>query len=417
MIEPVSPGSEDRHQDSQNLEELSEEYMPVCTLDANVVRDAVCPPDKRKIDMYDTAITGFILEVRSTGTKTYYLKYRNARKQQRQFKIGDEKSLSFREASAAAQKLRAKVVLGKDPVEDRSESRKMITMGEFVRDRYLPFVKGYKKSWDCDDSLLRNHVLPAFEKKYLDEITPDDLVGFQKKKLAGGYAPTTVNRIIVLTRYLFNLAMKWDLLPGVRKNPASETRLFKDNKKERFLSHEESLVLMEKVRNSKNPQLKFIVPLLLLLGCRKRELLDAKWDEFDLDLRIWRIPKSKTGVRHVPVSEAVLAIFRELPRWEGCPYVIPNPKTKKPFVSFFHSWDTARKEAGMPELRVHDLRHSLASFLVNSGRSIYEVQRILGHSQIQTTQRYAHLSQETLLDAVNSVAGLAGLEENSAAAS
>ena len=204
--------------------------MPVITLDANVVRDTLCPPGKKKIDLYDTAITGFILEVRSTGTKTYYLKYRNARKQQRQYKIGDEKSLSFSKASSVAKKLRARVVLGDDPVEERAESKKMMTMGEFVRDRYLPFIKGYKKSWDCDDSLLRNHILPQFGKRYLDEISSEELVAFHRGKVDSGYAPGTVNRIIVLTRYLFSLAMKWELIPGVEKNPASEVHLFKDSK-------------------------------------------------------------------------------------------------------------------------------------------------------------------------------------------
>lgn len=389
--------------------------MPVLTLDANVVRNTVCPEGKKKIDIYDTEITGFVLEVRHTGTKTYYLKYRNSRKQQRQYKIGDEKSLTFSKASQAAKKIRARVVVGEDPVEERVNLCKMMTMEAFVRERYLPFVKGYKKSWDSDDSLLRNHILPCFGSRYLDEISVEDLSAFQREKLADGFASGTVNRIIVLMRYIFNLARKWEVIPDSGKNPASGAPLFKENKKERYLTKQEAQVLIEKVQISKNPQLKFIVPLLLLLGCRKRELLDAEWSHFDIGRRLWRIPRSKTGVRYVPLSEAALELLDRLPRWEGCPYVIPNPKTKKPFVSFFHSWDTARKQAGMPELRVHDLRHSLASFLVNSGRNIYEVQRILGHSQIQTTQRYAHLSQDTLLEAVDSVAGLAGMDLDFAA--
>jgi len=88
---------------------------------------------------------------------------------------------------------------------------------------------------------------------------------------------------------------------------------------------------------------------------------------------------------------------------------VPNPKTKLPFVSIFGAWDTARKAAGMPELRMHDLRHSHASFLVNAGRSIYEVQRILGHSAPSVTQRYAHLSQKSLLEAVDSAAEVSGI--------
>jgi integrase len=108
-----------------------------------------------------------------------------------------------------------------------------------------------------------------------------------------------------------------------------------------------------------------------------------------------------------------MVVLGQLPRFEGCPYVVPNPETLKPFNTISHSWMTARKKAGMPELRMHDLRHSFASFLVNAGRSLYEVQNILGHSQLSMTQRYAHLSQATLLDATDTVSNAAGLRVGS----
>lgn len=111
----------------------------------------------------------------------------------------------------------------------------------------------------------------------------------------------------------------------------------------------------------------------------------------------------------MPLSEGVLRLLEQVPRFADCPYVVPNPKSKKPFVSIFCSWNTARTKAGMPELRMHDLRHSFASFLINAGRSLYEVQSILGHTQLKTTQRYSHLSQTTLLDAADAAVGAAGL--------
>ena len=129
----------------------------------------------------------------------------------------------------------------------------------------------------------------------------------------------------------------------------------------------------------------------------------------DMERRTWKIPTTKTGkARHVPISLALLAILQSLPRWKDCPYVVPNPKTKLPFVSVFYSWRTARKQAGLPEVRMHDLRHSMASNMVNSGRSIYEVAKVLGHTQLKTSQRYSHLSQETLLAAVDASANAAG---------
>ena len=146
--------------------------MPSITLDANVVKQAVCPAGKGRLDLYDTAIAGFILEVRPSGSKTYYLRYRDTHGKQKQYKIGDTKSLSFEQAKQAAQTLRAKVVLGENPSVDKAVLKKMPTLAEFAQTRYLPYVKGYKRSWQKDESILNRHILPQFGRLHLDEITP-----------------------------------------------------------------------------------------------------------------------------------------------------------------------------------------------------------------------------------------------------
>lgn len=152
---------------------------------------------------------------------------------------------------------------------------------------------------------------------------------------------------------------------------------------------------------SHNRQLKHIVGLLLLTGCRVRELLDAKWEHVDVERKAWFIPTSKTGKsRHVPLSSAALAIVKALPRYKGCPYLVPNPETLKPFVSIKNGWKVAIKTAKLPGLRIHDLRHSAASFMVNSGVDLFAVGKVLGHASYQSTQRYSHLAQDTLLAAV-----------------
>jgi len=154
-----------------------------------------------------------------------------------------------------------------------------------------------------------------------------------------------------------------------------------------------------------------IVSLLLLLGCRKRELLDSRWSDFDLERRNWRIPMSKSGKsRHVPLSMAAIEILSQLPRWEGCPYTIPNPKTLLPFVQIQRPWDNVRIAAGLPDIRIHDLRHSMASNMVNSGQSLFLVSKVLGHTTLRMTERYAHLSQETLLAAVDAAANHTGTD-------
>ena len=384
--------------------------MPHETLSAEFVRNAVCPTGQAKIDYYDVIIKGFIVEVRSTGGKTFSLRYRDPHGKLRQHKIGDSASITFEKARQAAEKLRSRVVLGEDPSEERKTKRTIPTLAEFARDRYMPFVKGYKRSWDADDSYLRNHVLPKFGSSHLDEISQQSVIELHHGMRASGYAPATANRIVILLRYMFNLGKKWKVA-GTESNPASGVQLLEvNNARERFLTAEETQRLVAVLQDSENTQLKFIIPLLLLLGCRKRELLDSQWQDFDIERRSWRIPQTKSGkARHVPLSGSVLQVLAQLPRWAGCSYVVPNPKTRKPYVSFFIAWDSARKKAGLPDVRIHDLRHSFASFLINGGQSIYTVMKLLGHSQLKTTQRYSHLSPQTLLDATDAAANAAGL--------
>jgi len=384
--------------------------MPIVNLSAEFCRNAVCPEGIKKIDFRDITIRGFILECRSSGNKTYALRYRDEHNRQCQYKIGNYKDLSFEKARRAAEQARSQVVLGKDPAGDKRVKRSVPNLKYFAEFKYLPYVKKYKRSWKSDESMLRCHILPRFGKVHLDKITHRDVIDFHHSMKEKGYALGMANRGLVLLKYIFNLALKWKI-PGVESNPAMGVKLFEANARERFLTQEETQRLRDALEKSGNPQMKYIVPLLLLLGCRKRELLDSRWEEFDLGRRIWRIPMSKTGKsRHVPLSQAAMEILNQLPRFEGCPYVVPNPDTLKPYVQIHKSWDHARKVAGLPDVRMHDLRHSMASNMVNSGRSIYEVAKVLGHSQLKTTQRYAHLSQTTLLEAVDAAADATGMD-------
>jgi integrase len=385
--------------------------MAKAHLTPKFVREITCPADKKRMDFFDTEMVGFLLEVRDSGGKTYHVRYRNQRGTLRQVKIGTAQILNVGEARKAAQKLLAQVSLGADPTEEKAVLRAVPTFAEFVVDRYLPFVKGYKRSWKTDESLLRNHLIPRLGRMHLDQITKNDIIAIHHGRRADGATPASANRVLVLLRYILNLALKWELA-GVTKNPSQGVPLFEENnKRERYLSKEEAQRLYACLLESDNTMLRFIVPMLVLTGARKRELLDARWEDIDEARQVWRIPITKTGnARHVPLSDGMVRLLHTVPRFPDCPFVVPNPKTLRPYVSIFNSWNTARKAAGMPEVRIHDLRHSFASFLINAGRSLYEVQKILGHTQIRTTQRYAHLSQETLLDAANTAVDALGVE-------
>lgn len=375
--------------------------MPKITFTKASVAQAVCPVGQAKADFFDTDYKGLMLEVRPTGRKVFYLRFTDQRGRQRQYRIGLASDLSLDLARKEAQKLRTRIALGEDPFEAKRELAQIPTMTDFIQRRYLPFVQGYKKSWACDRGLLKNHIEPVWGRRFMDQVTKADVVALMADHRKT-HAPASCNRLLILLRYLFSLAKKWEV-SGVKGNPTDGIPLMRENnKKERFLTAEEAERLFAQVKQSDNPMLQFIVPMLILTGARKREVLDARWEDFDLERRSWRIPMTKTGrARHVPLADGVLLLLRSVPRSPSCPWAFANPKTGKPYNNIFGAWNTARTKAGLADVRIHDLRHSYASFLVNAGRTLYEVQHLLGHTQVKTTQRYAHLSQDTLLAAAN----------------
>jgi integrase len=375
--------------------------MAKLTLTKDFLASVTCREGAAKADFFDTGCPGLMVEVRPTGRKTFYFRYTNERRQQRQHRIGDMRDINLQLARKLVKKLRTRVALGEDLVESKRALALVPKVSTFIEERYLPFVQGYKRSWKCDQGLLRKHISPVWGLRFMDQITKSDVVALMAKHRKT-HAPGSCNRLLILLRYLFSLARKWET-PGVKSNPTEGIQLLpENNKKERYLKQHEASALYAAVCRSENAMLQYIVPMLILTGARKREVLDAKWEDFDFDRRLWRIPTTKLGKpRHVPISDGVLALLGRVPRTAGISYVFANPATAKPYVTIFSSWSTARNLAGLSDVRLHDLRHSFASLLINNGRSLYEVQRILGHTQIKTTQRYAHLAPQTLLDASN----------------
>jgi integrase len=321
--------------------------------------------------------------------------------------IGDAPLLNLAEARALAEKAKKQIAMGEHPARKKALQDQVPMMSSFIHEQYLPYVKGYKKSWKCDAGLLRKHIEPIWGRRYLDQITKTDVIALMAEHRTT-HAPGSCNRLLILLRYLFSLPKKWDM-PGAPNNPTLGIPLMKeDNVKERYLSTAEAQKLYEVLTRSDNVMLRYIIPMLILTGARKREVMDARWEDFDFERRLWRIHTTKLGKpRFVPMSDGVINLLETVPR-HNCDWVFPNPKTLKPYVSIYCSWDSARREAGLGDVRIHDLRHSYASFLVNAGRTLYEVQRLLGHTQIKTTQRYAHLSQDTLLAAANAATKAVG---------
>lgn len=378
--------------------------MSVQKLSDDLVATLVCPPGRAHIEIFDTLMRGLYVDVLANGRMAFRVRYRLDGKK-RAHTLGNARLLTVAEARDLARIALRKVIAGGDPkaVDLPIDGP---TIEYFYTRQYLPYVKSYKRSWDTDETMIRNHLIPALGDRAMGSLIPPDIARVVEAMRLRNYAAGTINRVLVLLRYGYTLALRWHI-DGVDSNPAKELKnLREDNKIERYLTPEQTTRLLEAVRHSQNPLLADIVAFLLFTGARKREALDARWQDIDWRQKLWRIPRTKSGkVRHVPLSSGAIKLLRALKEKAdpAIAHVFANPRTGLPFVSIFYSWNTARIEAGLPELRIHDLRHSFASFLVNAGRSLYEVQELLGHADIRTTSRYAHLSRERLREAVEVV--------------
>ncbi len=385
--------------------------MPHAYIDAAFVKAASCLPNRKKTDYYDTSIVGFLLEVRHTGGKTFYLKYRSSHHDLRQHKIADARSISCEKARLSAQKLRSVVVLGGDPSEDRKVMRAVPTLQEFVLQDYIPLVQRTRRNVSSSLSFLHRHMLPKFGALHMDQLTPAMIRDYHQDLLEKGYAPAMANKLPIMLTVIYNTARRMKV-PGTDRNPAIEVKRFQlNNARERFLTSAETQRLMDALDQSLNPQLKPFVSLLLLTAARKREILDARWEHISLERKTLWVPLSKIGKsRYIYLSSQAIEVISRLPRYPNCPWMIPNPKTLLPYsdAGLYVTWNNARQRANLADVRLHDLRHTAASVMVQANVPIFTVSRILGHTQIKTTQRYSHLAESTLLAATETASSVLG---------
>jgi len=357
------------------------------------------PDGAKKVRVFDDKLTGFIAEQRRRGV-TFWFRYTDTRRRHREVKLGRLGDVTVDQARKRAEQLKASVSLGNDPVAERAKRRAVPVFADFARDRYIPHVLDTLRSGANIEGYLRLRILPMLGRKVLDEITPEDIAALRRSMREEGLAPATINRHLATVRSMFNLALKWGLFEG--RNPASSPGMLRENHRDRYLTAEQTQALMLALDAEASQDAAMALGLLTVTGARRNEVLLATWANVDLDRRVLTVPRSKCGrPRHVALSPFAMAILeRQLNRREPeNDHVFPSRRQKgKALEGLRRPWVRVKKAAGLPaDFRIHDLRHSFASVLANLGTPLHEIGVLLGHTQIATTQRYAHHAPQRLV--------------------
>jgi integrase len=394
--------------------------MPQHLTDAIVKR--LKAPEKGNKIHYDNKVKGFGVRVTAAGAKAFVLNYYTKLGRERRCTIGDSTEWSTKAARDEAKELRRKIDGGADPVGEGRDARQAPTVGDLCN-RYLKEYAPLKRSAAADEMAIRIYIRPAFGTRKLVEVTRDDIVQLHRKISKGDGKrkpnPIRANRVVALLRKMFNLAGHWylrqsetgELVPLRSDNPARGVVRNAEVQRKRYLKPDELERLIAALATYKDEQAANIVRLILLTGARSGEALGARWDQFDLEAGRWLKPASATKQKtdhEVPLSAPARQLLAELfaAKAKGAEFVFPGRDGVGHRVDLKKPWPAICKAAHIHGLRVHDLRHSYASFLVSAGLSLPVIGALLGHTQSQTTQRYAHLLDDPLRKATETVGAI-----------
>jgi len=362
-------------------------------------------PRATKFIEYDVELRGFGVRVEPSGHKSYVLTYRTRTATQRRITIGRHPEWSVAAARTEAEELRVRIGRGEDPLADRENTREAPTMADLAADyvkRHLPTKRPSSREEDL--RMLRVQILPALGKVKVADVDHKTVAALHSTITKRG-TPTRANAVKRLLSKMFSLSIRW----GYRTdNPCIGVVMNPEQNRERFLSPAEAARLMKVLAKDEDRESATAIMLALLTGARRNELLKATWDQFDLEVGTWVKPSSHTKqkrIHRVPLTphahELLVAWRKEMPHES---LVFPT----RAELGIRAPWERIREQAGLPDVRFHDLRHSYASLLVNDGVELLTVGKLLGHSQAQSTMRYAHLADDTLRTATSRVSKLVG---------
>ncbi len=356
--------------------------------------------------IWDDDIPGLGLRVLPSGRKGYVVQYRAGRRSRR-MSLGPSTVVTCEQARTRAIGIIAAARNGEDPAAERDAGRKVITVKElaerFDREhvslRVKPSTaKEYRRN-------LERFILPALGRLTVTGITRADVAKFHHDLR---HIPYQANRCLEVISKMFSLAEMWGLRPD-GTNPRKHIRKYPEEKRERFLSAAElrrvGEVLREmEVEGVELPSAILAVTLLILTGCRLNEIMTLKWEYVDFKDKVLRLPDSKTGAKVVHLGQPAIELLKAAERIEDNPWVITGTLEGKRLSDLQPFWQRVRARAGLKDARIHDLRHTFASTAVAAGQGLPMIGKLLGHTQVQTTARYAHLAADPVKSAADSVA-------------
>ena len=356
--------------------------------------------------VWDSDIPGFGLRVLPSGRKGYVVQYRAGRRSRR-ISLGPSTVLTCEQARTRAITIVAAARNGQDPAAERDAGRKAITIKElaerFDKEHIAIRVKAstgkeYRRN-------LQRFILPALGQLTVTGITRADVAKFHHDLR---HIPYQANRCLEVISKMFSLSEMWGLRPD-GTNPRKHIRKYPEEKRERFLSAAELRRIGEVLREMEAEGIELAsailaAQLLILTGCRLNEVMTLQWDHVDLEGRALRLPDRKNREKIVHLGRPVVELLQEAPRIKGNPWVIPGTLPGKRLSDLQPFWQRVRARAGVKDVRLHDLRHTFASTAVAAGQGLPMIGKLLGHTQVQTTARYAHLAAEPVKLAADAVA-------------
>jgi len=362
--------------------------------------------DGKDYIVFDSEVNGFGIRVMPSGKKSYVVQYRSGGRTRRMV-IGRHGTVTSDEARKEAIRRLGEVARGDDPSLQRGERRRAPTVA-YLCDRFMEEHANQKlkpRTIITYTSQIKNYIRPKLGSFKIEDVRRADIAALHHSLRD---RPYQANRVVMLISKMFNLAELWDLRTE-GTNPCRMIPKNRERSRERFLSQTELMrfgqVFGEAIATGlETPHVIAAYQLLLLTGCRLREIQTLQWDH--VTHTHLELPDSKTGKRRIPLSPDALTIFENLPRTAGNPYVIEGKHVDTHITDLERPWRRLREAAGMPEVRIHDLRHTFASMAVMNGVDLLMVGKILGHSNYQTTMRYAHLADAPVRAAADKVSGL-----------